>query len=257
MKKQTFLIPIYGLREGLQNSIILEKGVLIRNIDLLGKEYKTFRNYGLKANYHAVLEIDYQYDSNDASEPYPGISINVINKVDSALLVFGEGNVGTAAILPKSKTSGYTGFILSNARPRYEECLDKKLDKDFVDFYKKFLKAYELRPLAFDIYRRSRDRFANNDRTIDSCTVLESIFVPLGEKSKKPFILSGMKILGFSNKEVGIINDLVEYRNAIIHADRNKQLKFLSGSRYTHVWFETAFKLIRDILYKFVEHPWN
>lgn len=257
MRKQTFLVPIFGLRGGLKDPITLGKGLLIRNVDLLAEEYKAFEGYGLKASYHAVLEIDYRYDSDDASEPYPGISIKVINKIDSSLLVFGEGNVGTAAILPKLKTSGFTGFILSNARPRYEECLDKKLDKDFVDFYKKFLKAYELRPLAFDIYRRSRDRFANNDRTIDSCTVLESIFVPRGEKSKKPFILSGMKILGFNDKEVNTIDDLIEYRNAIIHADRNKQLKLLSGSRFTHAWFENAFKLIRNILYKYVEHPWN
>ena len=250
-------MPIYGLRKGLKDPLNLGKGLLIRNVDLLAKEYEVFEKHGLKAGYHAVLEINYQYDPNDASEPYPGISIKVINKIDSALLVFGEGNVGTAAILPKSKTPGFIEFLLSNARPRYENCLDKELDKDFVDFYKKFLKAYELRPLAFDIYRRSRDRFANNDRAIDSCTVLESIFVPPGEKSKKPFILSGMKILGFNDKEVKIIDNLIEYRNAIIHADRNKQLKLLSDSRFTHIWFENAFKLIRSVLYKYVEHPWS
>lgn len=114
-----------------------------------------------------------------------------------------------------------------------------------------------MRPVAFDVYRRSCDRFSNNDRTIDSCTILESLFVPPSERSKKSFILNGLNILKFSTKEIKAIDDLIEYRNAIIHADRNRQLKLLSGSKYTHRWFESVFKLIRKILYDYVESPWN
>ena len=114
-----------------------------------------------------------------------------------------------------------------------------------------------MRPVAFDVYRRSCDRFSNNDRTIDSCTVLESLFVPLGERSKKSFTLNGLNILMFSTNEIKTIDDLIEYRNAIINADRKRQLKLLTGSKYTYKWFEDVFKLIRRILYKYVDNPWS
>lgn len=61
----------------------------------------------------------------------------------------------------------------------------------------------------------------------------------------------------FDTNEIKTIDDLIEYRNAIIHADRKRQLKLLSGSKYTHKWFENTFRLIRRVLYKYVESPWN
>lgn len=114
-----------------------------------------------------------------------------------------------------------------------------------------------MRPLAFDTFRRSQDRFANNDKTIDSCTVLESIFVPKGERSKKPFVLNGMKIMSFNSDEIQRIDDLIELRNEIIHADREKILKLHGSVKYTFTWFEETFKLVRQILYRYVEKPWN
>jgi hypothetical protein len=107
------------------------------------------------------------------------------------------------------------------------------------------------------VYRRSCDRFSNNDRAIDNCTILESLFVPINERSKKSFILNGLNILKFSTNEIKAIDDLIEYRNAIIHADRKRQLKLLSESKYTFDWFEDVLKLIRRILYKYAENPWN
>lgn len=256
-KKQKFLAPIYGLRASLKKNLKLDNRLSLRNIDLFKKEYKFFEKHGLKANYNVVLEIDYQYNPNKASEPYPGISLNIVNKFDSALPVYGDGVVGVAGIFPVLKTSGFEGVILYSSKTRYEESLDKDIDNEFALYYKNFIKAYNMRPLAFDLYRRSRDKSANNDKTIDSCIILESIFVPSGERSKKSFILNGMNILHFSNKNIEAISDLIEYRNAIIHADMNKQYKLLSGSKYTHRWFKNAFKLIRKILYRYVENPWN
>lgn len=72
--------------------------------------------------------------------------------------------MGVAAVFPVSRDSG---FILSSASPRYEEFLDKDLDENFILYYKNFVKAYYMRPLAFDIYRRSQEKFTNNDKTID------------------------------------------------------------------------------------------
>lgn len=256
-KKQLFLAPIYGFKKGIKEQIKLNPYLLLRNIDLFKEEHKLFEGYGVKASCDAVLEVDYQYDLNDPSEPYPGISLNVINMFDSALLVYGNSNggVGVAGIFPASKGSG--GIVLHSSKVSYEDGLDKEIDEDFNSYYGKFEKAYKMRPLAFDIHRRSHGRFANNDRTIDSCTVLESLFIPKGERSKKSFILNGMKIMGFDTNDIILIDDLVEYRNAIIHADRDKQLKLLSGAKYTHKWFEETFVLIRKVLFKYVESPWS
>lgn len=256
-KRHKFIAPIYGLKRSPKQPITLDRTMLIRAVDLFAEEHKLIELYGLKASYDAVIEINYEYDSDDASEPFPNLFINVTNKIDASLVVYGDGVVGVAAVFPASKGSLPGGGILSSARPHYDEKLDKEIDEDFAIYYKKFTKAYDMRPVAFDTFRRSCDRFSNNDRTIDSCTVLESLFVPMGERSKKSFILSGLNILKFTINEISAIEDLIEYRNAIIHADRKKQLKLLSGSKYTYKWFEDTFKLIRRILYKYVESPWN
>lgn len=255
MKTRKYLAPIYGVK-GLKSDIKIDKNIVLRNINLLAEEYKLFEEHGLTANYYVVLEIDYKYDENDSSEPMPAMSLNIINKIDAALVVYGEGTVGIAAIIPTSKNDGLP-YILSRTKPNYKEYLNKEITEDFVVYYKKFIKAYNMRPIAFDWYRRSQDRFANNDRTIDSCTALESIFVPKGERSKKQFILNGMKIMGFEKIDVDRIDSLIEYRNAILHADREKQLQLLSGAKYTHSWFEDTFNLMRKILYSYVEKPWN
>lgn len=257
-KKQKFLAPIYGLKKSLRQSIKLDGGVLIRAVDIFTEEYKHFEKFGLKGSYDGVLEIDYEYDSDNPSEPFPGLFINLVNKIDASLIVFGDGVVGIAGVVPAPNEEFSGGGILSSsAKPRHEEKLDKEIDENFAVYYKKFIKAYDMRPVAFDVYRRSCDRFSNNDRTIDSCTILESLFVPFNERSKKSFILSGLNILMFSANEIKAIDDLIEYHNAIIHADRKKQHKLLSGSKYTYKWFEDTFKVIRRILYKYVESPWN
>lgn len=257
-KKQKFLAPVYGLKRGPKQSIKLDKGILIRSVDIFAEEQKHFEKFGLKGSYDGVLEVDYEYDSDNPSEPFPGLFINLINKIDASLVIYGDGVVGVAGVVPAPKEEFSGGGILSSsAKPQYEEKLDKEIDDNFAVYYKEFVKAYDMRPVAFDVYRRSCERFANNDRTIDSCIILESLFVPLNERSKKSFILYGLNILKFSDGEIKAVDDLIEYRNAIIHADRKKQLKLLSGSKYTYKWFEDTFKIIRRILYKYVESPWN
>lgn len=257
-KKQSFLALIYGLKYSPRQSIKLDKNLLIRDIDLLAEEHKLFESFGFRGSYDAVLEIDYEYDSEDDSEPFPGLFINLINKFDASLVIYGDGVVGVAGVIP-AKNEEFTGGgnLASDKRTHYEERLDKLIDEYFAIYYAKFVKAYDMRPVAFDTYRRSCNRFANNDKTIDSCTALESLFVPLNERGKKVFILNGLNILGFTTNEVKNIEDLIEYRNAVIHADRAKQLRLLSGAKYTSQWFEDTFKLVRRILYKYVDNPWN
>jgi len=182
-KVQKFLVPIYGLRSSLKHKIRLDAGLLLRNINLLEEEHKLFRKHRLEGDYKAVLEIDYKYNSKNPNEPLPGISLNIVNKFDSSLVVFGDGKVGVAAIIPSPKSDEFPGGgILFRSKVHYEECLDKVIDEQFKNYYKKFVKAYDMRPAAFDVFRRSQDRFANNDRVIDSCTVLESIFCSQGRK---------------------------------------------------------------------------
>lgn len=257
METVKYIVPIYGLKTVNDSPLQLQKNVILRTVKLLENEHEIFKKYKMSTGYEAILEVNYSFDENDASEPLPGISINLLNMVDASLVVYGEGKVGLAAILPANEPSAYGGFILSHAKPRYEEYLDKDIDSDFIKYYKNFKKAYDMRPMAFDIFRRSQERFSNNDRTIDSCTVLESILVPKGERSKKSFIMGGLKIMGYGKTEVERIEKLVDYRNAIVHADREKLLSLFTGAVYTYSWFEETFKLVREILYKYVEKPWD
>lgn len=252
-----YIIPIYGIKNVEDSPLQLDKNVVLRTVKLFENEHELFKKNKMRIGYEAVLEVDYSFNEKDASEPLPGISINLLNMIDAALVVYGKGKAGLAAIIPADDSSGYHSYILSNASPSYKDYLDKDINADFVSYFENFKKAYDMRPLAFDLFRRSQERYTHNDRTIDSCTVLESILVPKGEKSKKSFIVSGLKIMGFKKEEIARIEKLVDYRNAIIHADREKILRLLSGAEYTHSWFEDIFILVREILYKYVEKPWD
>lgn len=256
-KREKYLAPIFGLKNSPKAKIVLDKVVSIRDLDLFNREDKLFYSWGVRVSCDAVAEIEYEYNLADPTEPFPGLFLKIINKLDAGLVVYGDGKVGVAAVFPAKKDEIRGGGILASSNPQYEEKMDRELDENFATWYRKFVKAYDIRPLAFDIFRRSQERYANNDKTIDSCTVLESIFVPKGERNKKTYILNGMKIMAFNQEEVNYIEGLVEYRNAIIHADRDKILKLLGGKKYTYIWFEDAFKLVRKILYQYSENPWD
>jgi hypothetical protein len=258
MAKQIFLAPIYGLKS-LNKSVTLGEGLTLRNIRYDNSDTDLLNKANLHEGYSTLLEIDYEYDSQNPSEPYPNIQLNVTDIFEAALRLLGKGVAGVAAILP-TNTSSFAGITLSNTKSRWDDYLVIK-ESDITtlpDYYKKFKKAYNIRPVAFDVYSKSRNRYANNDKTIDNCTALESIFVPKGEKTaKRPFILLGVKIMGFGEDEREKIRDLIAYRNTIIHADRDEQLKMLQGPKYTSKWFEETFELVREILLKYVETPWD
>lgn len=256
MRTIKYIVPIYGVKPLRESPLQLQNDVILRSVRLLDNEQEIFEKHNMRTGYESVLEVNYSFDEDNPSEPLPGISINLLNMIDASLVVYGEGKPGLAAILPADGSVG-GGFILSHYNPSFGDYLDKELNSDYISYFEKFKNAYDMRPLAFDLFRRSQERFTNNDKTIESCTVLESILVPKGEKSKKSFILNGMKIMGFVADEIARIEKLVDYRNAIIHADREKILRLLSGTDYTHSWFEDAFKLVREILYKYVEKPWD
>lgn len=102
-KKQKFLAPIYGLKKSPRESIKLDKNILIRAVDLFANEHKNFESFGLKGSYDGVLEVNYEYDSDNPSEPFPGLFINLINKFDASLVVYGDGVVGVAGVIPAPK----------------------------------------------------------------------------------------------------------------------------------------------------------
>lgn len=256
MKTAKFLVPIYGVKPLKGDPLQLEDGILLRGVKLLENEHEIFKKHNMRSGYDVVLEVDYSFDEDDPSEPLPGISIRLLNMIDAAFVVYGEGKAGLAAILA-ADDSGYLGFILSQFNPQHAEYLDKEIDADFVSYFSSFKKAYDMRPMAFDIFRRSQERFANNDKTIDSCTALESILVPKGERQKKAFIVNGLKIMGYGKDEIERIEKLVDYRNAIIHADREKLLSLYGRGAYTHSWFEDTFSLVREILFKYAQKPWD
>lgn len=251
--KRIFLAPVYGLNEALKENIQLDKNLLLRSIDIYKGEDEKFKKIGLMGSYGVLLEINYRFDQDDSNEPFPGILINIINKFEAALLTYGEGVVGVAAIITSEKPNGT--YILNRSKTHFQNNLKGKIDKNFVDYYQKFIKAYDLRPMAFDIYTRSRSRFANNDKTIDICTILESIFVPNGQRLKKPFIVNGVKIMGFTENEIKAIDELIDLRNALIHADSEKLLRLVF--KYNSDWFDNTFNLVRRIIYKYAENPWN
>ena len=120
-KKQKFLVPIYGLKTSLKNDIKLNSNLLLRNINLLKKEHELFEKYGLRATYNTVLEVNYKYDLEDASEPLPGIFLNIVNKFDASLTIFGDGKVGVAAVFPYSKDGSFPGGGISfSGKVRYD-----------------------------------------------------------------------------------------------------------------------------------------
>ena len=120
------------------------------------------KNIKSRTGYEAVLEIDYSFDEKEASEPLPGISINLLNMIDASLVVYGEGKVGFGSNYSRRYSSGYHPYILSHENPHYEEYLDKDINADFVSYFRNFKRAYDMRPLAFDLFRRSKERYTDN-----------------------------------------------------------------------------------------------
>lgn len=126
-RKNKFLAPMYGLRNRLKEPIKLDKDLILRSVNLFEDEHKLFKAFGLNGTYEGVLEIDYEYDENNPSEPFPGLFVNLINKFDASLVVYGDGIVGVAGVFPAAKESFPGGGILiSSKKTQFAERLDKK-----------------------------------------------------------------------------------------------------------------------------------
>lgn len=245
------IIPIGGLG-WLPAEIKLSTKVKIRNLDELNEENELLEQSGFNLiKYKCVLVIDYSYNAELSDEPYPALQF-LLNKIQVALRLYSADSICLAGVISQPKVSPFP-LLLNLSTPTTSIV---KLE-EFPQFFEKVAVAYEKLPIAFDSFNRSQERFANNDAAIDHCTLLESLFVPQESRgSKKPFVLQGLRILGFTKKDRGQIADLYDYRNAIIHANQKKILKFLSGAKYTYSWFEQCINLIRKVMRKYVEKPW-
>lgn len=254
-KELKLIVPISGLG-WIANDLQLDKDIKIRFINE-ATENELLQKAGFNSiKYKCVAEINYKFDADEASEPYPKVDF-VLKRLESALRVYHPGFIALAGIIA---VPGYSPFpyirnLSVNGHPPYN--IEKEKLETFPDFWKKFNEAYVKKPIAFDIYNKSQDRYAPNDVAIDLSIVLESIFVP--EKSrgeKKVFITQGIRILGYNEKDQTMLADLYEYRNSIIHGNLAKQLQLLSGAKYTIIWFEEIVELVRKILVNYVEKPW-
>jgi hypothetical protein len=254
-KELKLIVPISGLG-WIVNNLQLDKDIKIRFLDLNGEDELLQKSGFNSIKYKCVAEIDYKFDADEASEPYPKVDF-LLKRLESALRIYHPGFIALAGIIavPNDSPFPYIRNLSVNGHPQYN--IEKEKLEKFPDFWKKFNKAYVKKPIAFDMYNKSQDRYAPNDVAIDLSIVLESIFVP--EKSrgeKKVFITQGVRILGYDEKDQTMLADLYEYRNSIIHGNLAKQHQLLSGAKYTVIWFEELVELVRKILVNYAEKSW-
>lgn len=251
------LIPIYGLGWVL-NTIKLDNKIEIRFINDLNKENELLRKSGFNwRKYKCVLDIKYAYDPDKTDEPYPAVQF-LLNEIQASLRVFHTGAIGFAGIISQPQVSPFPLLIdltTPSGRPLYK--IDKNKLSKFPEFYQKFKVAYEQKPVAFDYFSHAQNRYVNKYKAIDYCISLESLFVPEGDRGgKKAFILQGLRSLGLAQQDIQMAEDLYDYRNAVVHANRTKQLQLLGGAKYTYAWFEECTELMRKIMSLYVEKPW-
>ena len=258
MKKVKVLLALYGALR-LKNNLKLDDKVLVRSIGTLNNEENLFkfvnwRIYGrATCPYDWVIEFDYKYDENDASEPYPKLLINN-GYIECSRRLFYKHDVGFAALA--IDVNNPKNYLISSKMPSniIFEAFDGSIE--FSDFWEKYTSAYQKKPAAYEYFSQALN-YPNGIKSILFCSSLESLFVPDDEKSKKrDFVIQGAKILGFSNKEQDYLKDLFEYRNAYIHADKKKQLSLLSGPKFTLKWYEECEEVIRKALFNHVYKSW-
>lgn len=217
------LCPIYGLGWVATDLQLGQNGIL-RFVDM-ETESSEFANIGLRSiSYRCLLEISQEYNPNDTShDPWfdiEGIAITI----EAGLRIYHEGKVGVAAIIYYQDNQQQSARILDSSIPNGQE--DYRIDKAkleaFPAFFADFETAYKAKPVALQYFSRAQQRFSKNDKSIDLCTALESLFVPANSRgAKKVFLVQGVTILGFSAAEVQMISDLYEFRNTVIHGDHN------------------------------------
>lgn len=253
------LCPIYGLG-WIATDIQVGQNATLRFVDM-EVESSEIAEVGLRSiSYRCLLEITQEYDPKDTSDPWFDIESTAI-AIEAALRTYHEGKIGVAAIIYYQGDQRQSARILDSSIPNGQE--DYKIDKAKLEalpiFFADFETAYKAKPVALQYFSRAQRRFSKNDKSIDFCTALESLFVPANSRgAKKVFLIQGVTILGFSAAEVQMIGDLYEFRNTVIHGDHNQRTAIYARRRgnYTTVWFEDCENLIRAILQKYVSKPW-
>lgn len=255
------LCPIYGLSSWIISDVRLGDNIVLRDVDM-ETESKEIADVGLRSiSYRCLLEITQEYDPNDSSDD-PWIKIqNTAVSVEAALRSYHEGKIGVAAIIYYQDNQYQSAYIMNSSIPNGQE--DYKIDKtalaQFPAFFSKFEVAYGQKPVALQYFSRAQQRFNKNDLSIDLCTSLESLFVPVNSRgAKKVFLTQGVRILGFSDDEVQMISDLYEFRNTMIHGDHTQRTAIYAKkkSNYTMSWFETCENLARALVQRYIENPW-
>jgi len=171
------------------------------------------------------------------------------NYIEYGLRLFYKHDVGFAALVvgidnPKK-------YLISNRMPSSVAFEEFDNNIEFSDFWEKYIYAYQKKPAAYEYFSQALN-YPNSIKSILFCSLLESLFVPEDERSKKrDFVLQGARILGFSKQE-NYLNDLFEYRNAYVHADKKKQLSLLSSPKYLSKWWEECEEVIRKVLFKHI-----
>jgi len=256
------ICPIYGLG-WIVSGLKLNENTTLRFVDELNNESKIIAEIGLRSiSYKCLLEITQEYDSKDYSnDPWLDIQSTALT-IEAALRIYHEGKIGVAAIIYYENGQQQSSRILDGFIPNSQE--DYQIDKvkleTFPIFFGHFETAYKEKPVALQYFSRAQQRFNKNDKSIDLCTALESLFVPVNSRgAKKVFLTQGVKILGFSSAEVQMISDLYDFRNTIIHGDHNQRIAIYAKKRsnYTTAWFEDCEKLIRSVLQQYVSRPWQ
>jgi hypothetical protein len=255
------ICPIYGLG-WISTNLQIQENAVLRFIDL-EKESKELSAVGLRSiSYKCVLEIACDYDPKDHStDPWLNLQSVALN-IEAALRIYHEGKIGVAAVIYYRNNQRQSAMILDGFIPNGQEDyqIDKAKLEQFTAFFTEFEIAYREKPVALQYFSRAQQRFNKNDKSIDLCTALESLFVPTDSRgAKKVFLTQGVKILGFSPAETQMINDLYEFRNTIIHGDHNQRAAIYSKQKgnYTFSWFEDCERLVRSILQKYINQPWR
>lgn len=261
LKTLRAICPLYG-PSWVVSDIQLGNGVVLRDVEFDG-ESKELTAVGLRSiSYRCLLEITQDYDPKDPNDdPWFNIQSTALS-IEAALRIYHEGKVGVAAILYYQDDNRQSARILDSFIPNGQE--DYKLNKTeleaFPAYFTNFEAAYIEKPVALQYFSRAQQRFSKNDKSIDLCTSLESLFVPANSRgAKKIFLTQGATILGFSPVEVQMVSDLYDFRNTVIHGDHNQRAAIYAKKRsnYTTTWFEECENLIRSILQKYISNPWK
>ena len=250
------IAPIYEYGLILINPLILEKDIKIRRINYPEEPELIEENLKLPSfKYSCITEIRYTFDPRDINEPFPNIG-QLLAKIEIALRIFNGGAIGFAGIISQPKILPFP-MVLSRVAPTGENKykIDKDKLKEFPEFYKKFKIAYSKKQVAFDWFSKSYFDVPAN-KFIDYCICLENLFVPPNENRKKSFILQGIILLNIDvNKNK--IETLIDYRNAIIHADSSKQHKILKDKIWsTYMFINNYEEMLRKILQIYIEKQW-